>query len=101
MKVFLSSVSGRFLRGSTFGRLLIVVVAFGLSSQITVAQKKSDEKDAARGTPVLWRAPDDIVTRDLFWGPGGERMQPDLSNGNQLPRAMRENFRRAEACEGG
>jgi hypothetical protein len=59
---------------------LIVVVAFGLSSQITVAQKKSDEKDAARGTPVLWRAPDDIVTRDLFWGPGGERMQPDLSN---------------------
>jgi len=28
---------------------------------------------------VLWRAPEDIPSRDLYLGPGGERMRPDLS----------------------
>jgi hypothetical protein len=65
---------------STFVRFLILAVALGFSSQVAAAQKKSVEKEAARGTPVLWRAPDDIVTRDLFWGAGGEAMKPDLSN---------------------
>jgi len=33
----------------------------------------------ASGTPVLWRDPGDISSRDLFAGPGGEAMKPDLS----------------------
>ena len=37
-----------------------------------------EKKAAPRGTPVLWRAPSDIVTRDLYLGPGGESMRPDL-----------------------
>jgi hypothetical protein len=30
------------------------------------------------GTAVLWRAPEDISRRDLYWGQGGKDMQPDL-----------------------
>ena len=45
------------------------------------AQDKSKKKDeqVPRGTPVLWRAPDDLPVRDLFLGPGGEALRPDLS----------------------
>ena len=44
------------------------------------AQKKDEKKkELPRGTPVLWRAPADIETRDLYLGPGGAAMQPDLS----------------------
>lgn len=28
---------------------------------------------------MLWRAPDDLPSRDLFLGPGGEEIKPDLS----------------------
>ena len=61
---------------------LLLVVA--LSAQpATAAQKKEtngkeEKKAAPRGTPVLWRAPADIGTRDLYLGPGGESMRPDL-----------------------
>jgi hypothetical protein len=52
------------------------------SAQTAAAQQKGSKgKDAPpRGTPVLWRAPDDILTRDLFLGPGGEASRPDLSS---------------------
>jgi len=41
--------------------------------------KKSEEAAAAaRAVPVLWRAPDDIASRDLLAGPGGDGMRPDL-----------------------
>jgi hypothetical protein len=64
---------------------LILVAAFAAASspppafgaQKKDAQKK-EKKEAPRGTPVLWRAPADIVTRDLYLGPGGESMRPDL-----------------------
>jgi hypothetical protein len=42
-----------------------------------VAQK--NKKETPTGTPVLWREPTDIATRDLVAGPGGEEMKPDLS----------------------
>src|SRR5881227_2906236 len=45
------------------------------------AQKKDERKEPMpTGTPVLWRAPEDIATRDLIAGPGGADMQPDVSN---------------------
>jgi hypothetical protein len=44
-----------------------------------LAQHKSDKKKTQMtGTPVLWRAPDDLPSRDLLLGPGGEEMKPDL-----------------------
>lgn len=43
------------------------------------SQKKEKKQVVYSGTPVLWRAPEDIETRNLLLGPGGESMKPDLS----------------------
>jgi hypothetical protein len=44
------------------------------------AQKEKDSKgETPQGTPVLWKEPTDIATRNLLLGPGGEAMRPDLS----------------------
>ncbi|MFN2499426.1 MAG: hypothetical protein ABR557_10095 [Pyrinomonadaceae bacterium] len=40
-----------------------------------IAQKK---KVMPNGTPVLWRAPEDIASRDLYLGPGGTAMKPNV-----------------------
>lgn len=61
-------------------KLSLLAVALCSWWHVAAAQKKSDAKEPVRGRPVLWRAPDDILTRDLFWGPGGEAQRPDLSN---------------------
>jgi len=50
-----------------------------LIAQASAADDKKDEKKQTPvGLPVLWRAPDDIAARDLYHGPGGEAMRPDL-----------------------
>ena len=42
--------------------------------------KKGEMKEAPpEGTPVLWKEPTDIASRNLLLGPGGEEMKPDLS----------------------
>ncbi len=76
-------------RGLTMMMLLIALVisASGLSSLAGTApqkkragaQKKTKKQETPRGTPVLWREPDDIATRDLYVGPGGETTKPDLA----------------------
>lgn len=45
------------------------------------AQEKPqvEKARAPLGTPVLWREPSDIASRNLYLGPGGEAMKPDLS----------------------
>src|ERR1041384_7944276 len=56
------------------------VLGLTLSFPALAAKDKTKKKQALpKGTPVLWRAPDDIATRDLFLGPGGAEMQPRLS----------------------
>jgi hypothetical protein len=40
--------------------------------------KQDKQKVEPQGTPVMWRDPGDIAARDLFHGPGGEGMKPDL-----------------------
>lgn len=40
--------------------------------------KTKKQKEIPHGTPILWQAPSDIRTRDLYLGPGGARMKPDL-----------------------
>jgi hypothetical protein len=65
----------------------ILLVAFVLTGPTAGAGKKGDkaaEKSAASsvassvatGPAVLWRDPADISSRDLFYGPGGERHAP-------------------------
>jgi hypothetical protein len=58
----------------------LLVVVFALSAAALAAQDEPKKKKKAplRGTPVLWRAPEDIDSRDLMLGPGGARMKPNL-----------------------
>jgi HAMP domain-containing protein len=62
-----------------------VILGMSLLSLPAVAQDKSENKSekkklAPTGAPILWREPSDISSRDLFLGPGGEEMKPDISN---------------------
>jgi hypothetical protein len=64
---------------------LAVAVTFCLSGSVLFAQKnkdkdKKDNEDVVNAEAVLWREPTDIASRDLFLGPGGEAMKPDLTN---------------------
>ncbi|HEV2884868.1 MAG TPA: hypothetical protein VGW36_08420 [Pyrinomonadaceae bacterium] len=43
------------------------------------ADNDDKEKKVYTGPAVLWRAPDDIESRNLLVGAGGEAMKPDLS----------------------
>ena len=58
--------------------LLMLLLALSVSA---AAQDNKDkkEKTAPTGTPVLWRAPEDIEQRNLLLGAGGEAMKPDIS----------------------
>ena len=57
---------------------LILLLPAGLAGQ-KKAKKKDKNEPLPEGTAVLWREPTDIASRDLFLGPGGEEMKPDLS----------------------
>ena len=61
--------------------LILIGLALLLSASIQGQQtKKSHPKPIPNDAkPVLWREPTDIASRDLFLGPGGEAMKPDLS----------------------
>jgi len=58
--------------------LVICLVIVSCVPTISIGTAKPKEKKLPKGTPVLWRQPTDIATRDLYLGPGGESMQPDL-----------------------
>jgi hypothetical protein len=55
-----------------------------LSGAVLLGQKQNKDKKDKQTLPdahaVLWREPTDIASRDLFLGPGGEAMKPDLSH---------------------
>ncbi|HEV2764100.1 MAG TPA: hypothetical protein VGV38_14045 [Pyrinomonadaceae bacterium] len=59
---------------------LVVGLTLSLSTHALSQSKpaKREAESAPKGTPVLWRTPDDLPVRDLFLGPGGEAMKPDL-----------------------
>jgi hypothetical protein len=57
---------------------LLIILALSFSS-LSLPVKSDDKKNKLTGTPVLWQEPGDIASRDLYWGPGGEAMKPDLS----------------------
>lgn len=62
-------------------RRVTLAIVFLLTATVGVtAQKESKSKVQPTGTPILWREPTDITTRDLFKGPGGDEMRPNLSN---------------------
>ena len=59
-------------------RIAIFVFVALLIPSIETGLAKSKKKPAPTGTPILWREPNDISSRDLFLGPGGTSMRPDL-----------------------
>jgi hypothetical protein len=67
----------------SFKRLALILVSMALLLTASIQgqqSKKSHPKPIPNDAkPVLWREPTDIASRDLFLGPGGEAMKPDLS----------------------
>jgi hypothetical protein len=61
------------------GKRTILAIIFLSLSTAVFAQKSKQAKPTPTGQPVLWREPADVESRDLFNGPGGESMKPDLS----------------------
>jgi hypothetical protein len=57
--------------------LLLILPGLILGQQAPPGNTKSVPTNAAA---VLWEEPTDIASRDLFLGPGGEEMRPDLTN---------------------
>src|SRR5205085_12692602 len=58
---------------------LLLLLAFSVSAAAQDKDKDKKHKKTYTGTPVLWHAPEDIESRNLLLGAGGEEMQPDLS----------------------
>lgn len=59
-------------------RIAILVLIVLLFPSIETGFAKTKKKKTPTGTPVLWQRPADIESRDLFLGPGGTSMRPDL-----------------------
>ncbi len=58
-------------------RLVMLTLALLIALPVGALAKTKKTK-IPRGVPVIWTAPADIRTRNLYLGPGGERMKPDL-----------------------
>src|SRR5215213_8821546 len=65
-------------RTQTLKLVAAALILFSLAAPASSAEDKKEKKAPPAGTPVLWRAPDDLPSRDLFLGPGGEMMRPDM-----------------------
>ncbi len=63
-----------------FRRSLLAVSFVPLFLAISPAVEAQSKKDKAmpRGRPVIWSAPGNIDSRNLYLGPGGAAMQPNL-----------------------
>src|SRR5215207_5906746 len=59
-------------------KLLLFTLLLSLTSINTGFAKTKKKKEAPTGTPILWQRPTDISSRDLYLGPGGAAMRPDL-----------------------
>lgn len=63
-----------------FALSLLTAAPAPAAAAATVQKKsKKTKKALPAGTPVMWREPEDIASRDLFLGSGGAAFKPDLS----------------------
>src|SRR4030095_8157379 len=58
--------------------LMLLAIVIGCFSVTVESAKTKEKKPLPEGSPVLWRQPTDIASRDLLLGPGGAAMRPDL-----------------------
>jgi hypothetical protein len=54
----------------------IILLLSVLPFSPTVRTSADDGESISNGQPVLWRLPAEIRTRNLFYGPGGQRLEP-------------------------
>ena len=60
--------------------LMVLMLALPFAAAAQDKDKKKDkEKKVYTGTPVMWRDPADISSRNLILGAGGEEMKPDIT----------------------
>ncbi|HXC68979.1 MAG TPA: hypothetical protein VN644_03355 [Pyrinomonadaceae bacterium] len=63
--------------------LVVLMLALPISAAAQDKDKENKSKDKTKkeltGTPVMWRDPSDIASRNLLLGAGGEEMKPDIS----------------------
>lgn len=59
--------------------IIMLVVGLVLSGTFSATAQNDKRKSLPSGTPLMWREPRDIASRDLLLGPGGEQMKPDVS----------------------
>lgn len=59
---------------------LTIALLLTLQAAAFAQDKEKKKKEPLTGTPVLWRDPGDISSRDMYLGPGGAEMKPDISN---------------------
>jgi len=62
----------------TLSLLLLIPTLIGPSANLVKENKSKEDKPIPEGQAVLWREPKDINRRNLYLGPGGEAMKPDL-----------------------
>jgi hypothetical protein len=67
------------IRVSKLRTVILLGIILSISSiDVGVVAKSKKKKQAPQGTPVLWQRPADISSRDLYLGPGGASMRPDV-----------------------
>lgn len=67
-------------RSAALTLVLLLALASAAFGQQDKSKKKKQPKPPPTGTPLIWQDPGDISSRDLFLGPGGEEMKPDMSS---------------------
>lgn len=58
--------------------ILMLVMSFSVAAQ-EKDKKDKGEKKPLTGTPVMWKEPTDLESRNLLLGAGGDDMKPDVS----------------------
>jgi hypothetical protein len=59
--------------------LALPVAAHGQDPTDKNEKKDKKEKKELTGTPVMWKDPTDLESRNLLIGAGGDEMKPDIS----------------------
>ena len=59
--------------------VLVLLFALFMASAVNAQDKPKKKEIIYNGPAVMWRAPEDIASRNLLVGAGGEAMKPDLS----------------------
>lgn len=67
------------VRTKTAYSLAFLLLMLALPVSALAQDKDKKDKKAPTGTPVFWRAPEDIEQRNLLLGAGGDEMKPDVS----------------------